>query len=99
MTTGGEHGCETRGDSIVYQTEHDPDGGTELSTSVLLALEELPEFDLENSENVVFDDIDLDALDDLFRPVNGDSRSGHVTFPAGQYDVTVTATGQITVWE
>jgi hypothetical protein len=99
MTTGGEGECGVSDGSVVYQTEHDPDDGTELSTSVLLALEELPEFDLEDGENVVFDDIDLDALDDLFRPVNGDSRSGHVTFPAAQYDVTVTATGQITVWE
>jgi hypothetical protein len=99
MITGGECGCEVKDDSIVYQTEHSLEDDTELSTSVLLALEEAPDFDLENSDNVVFDDIDLDALDDLFRPVDGNQRRGHVTFPAGQYEVTVTAAGQILIWE
>lgn len=96
MTTGGEHELERDDDpSIVYQTIHDDD--TELSTSVLMALESVPEFDMEDTDNVVFDDIDLDALDDLFRSANGTERDGRVVFPAGQYDVTVTAAGQITI--
>lgn len=100
MNLGGEYECAMGDDdSIVYQTEHSLEDNTELSTSVLLALEEVPEFDLENSDNIVFDDIDLDALDDLFRPVAGDQRRGHVTFPAGKYEVTVTAAGRILIWE
>ena len=100
MTTGGDHACAgTEDDSLVYQTEHSPDDDIALSTSVLLALEEVPEFDVSDSENVLFDDIDLDALDDLFSPVGGKPRRGHVTFPAGNYSVTVTASGQISIRE
>lgn len=87
---------ETAG-SIVYQTYHDPDGDTSLSTGVLMALDEVPRYDVENSETVVFDHIDLDALDDLFGPVNDTDQAGSVTFTVDDYEVTATADGEITI--
>lgn len=98
MTMGGEHEMEAD-DSVVYQTEHDPADGTELSTSVLMALDSTPGFDIEDSDSIVFDTIDLEALDDLFRPATESQPCGHVTFPADEYKVTVTAANQITVRE
>lgn len=100
MTSSVEHGVgEEAETSVVFKTEHDFDDGTKLSTSVLMALESIQGFDMEDSENVLFDYVDLEALDDLFHTANGTSPSGHVTFPAGEYDVTVTASGLITVRE
>jgi len=86
-------------ETVVYRSQHDPQDETKLSTSVLIALNEGLEYDLESGDTVVFDHIDLDALDDLFRPVNGSPREGRVTFPVDQYEVTVTAAGEITIAE
>lgn len=84
-------------EDVVHRSRHDVHGDEELSTSVLLALDTLPEFDIESGSAVVFDHIDLDALDDIFSPVNGQPRSGHVTFAAGDYEVTATSDGEITI--
>lgn len=86
-------------ETIVYRSQHDPQDETNLSTSVLVALNEGLEYDLENGDTVMFDHIDLDALDDIFRPVSGSPREGRVTFPVDQYEVTVTAAGEITITE
>lgn len=99
MTTCGAHEREADEPTVVYRAEYNPDDGTALSTSVLMALESVPEFDMEDGDTVVFDYIDLDALDDLFRPASAGDRGAHVTFPAGEYSVTVSATGEITVRE
>lgn len=100
MTTSYDHESGKDDESsVIYRTEHDPDDGTPLSTSLLMALESVPEFDVKNGETIVFDYIDLEALDNLFRSEGEAENTGHVTFPAGQYDVTVTAAGKITVRE
>lgn len=80
--------------TVVYQTTANLDE-TELSTAILMALDSVPGFDIENSEAVIFDSVDLDALDELFTA--SDSHRGQVTFPAGEYQVTATAGGEITV--
>jgi len=85
--------------SVVHQAYHDPNGEMTLSASILMALDEVPRFDVENSDTVVFDHIDLDALDDLFTPVDDTNRSGSVTFTIESYEVTATAEGQITIRE
>lgn len=90
----------TKEDStIVHRSQHDLQDGTKLSTSVLMALDSIPGYDIENGETVIFDHVDLDALDELFRPVSGTPREGRVTFPVDQYEVTVTAAGKITIVE
>lgn len=84
-------------ETVVHRSRHDPTGETALSTSVLVALDSIPGFDLENSDTVIFDHVDLDALDELFRPVSGGRRTGRVTFPVDGYEVTATADGEITI--
>lgn len=95
-------GCSTSnvqggaGETVVT-AHHDPHDGSELSTSVLMALDEVPGYDIEEADSVVFEQIDLGALDDLFRPIDGTEREGRVTFPIDEYEVTVTAAGEITI--
>lgn len=84
-------------DSIVQRTEHDFDDDVNLSTKVLLTLDSVPGYDIEDSDTVVFDRIDLDALNEVFRPVGGTPRDGQVRFTVDGYEVTATADGEITV--
>ena len=96
MSGGGKR---DEGGTIVYRSEPDPHEETKLSTSILDALDSLPDYNVEDSDTVVFDHVDLDALDELFTPVNGTSRQGTVTFPIASYRVTATAAGEITVYK
>lgn len=82
--------------SVVYQTTSDLDE-TELSAAVLLALDSVPEYDVENSDAVVFDYVDLDALDELFTTDGSETPRGQVTFPVDDFEVTVTAAGEIII--
>lgn len=94
-TEGRSHPSKTGG-TVVYRSTEDLER-TELSTAVLTALGSVPGYDLEDGDTVVFDHIDLDALDELFGHAStGDSR-GRVTFPIDGYRVTATAGGEITV--
>lgn len=100
MPGTGKQGCSAPVDeTVVHRSQHDIHGGQELSTSVLMALDTLPEYDVESGDAIVFDNVDLDALDEIFRPVEGTSRSGHVTFVTGDYEVTAGADGEITIRE
>lgn len=89
-----DSGCQNEGAVVYRSTGNDH---TELSTSVLMALDSVPGYDMENSETVVFDHIDLDALDELFSQAERTSRQQKVTFPVADYKVTATATGEITI--
>lgn len=62
-----------------------------------MALDSVSGYDVENSDTVVFDHVDLDALDELFNTPDDEVPRGRVTFPVEQYEVTVTATGEITI--
>jgi len=97
MASAGNGNTQTENEDVVYHSRPKNDEDANLSTRVLAALDSVPGYDIENSETVLFDHIDLDALDELFRPVAGRSRYGVVTFPVDQYEVTVTAGGEITV--
>ena len=94
MSDGGK---ENENGTIVYRSEPDTHEKTRLSTSILDALDSVPDYNVENSETVVFDHVDLDALDELFTRVDKTSRQGTVTFPVAEYQVTATAAGEITV--
>lgn len=84
--------------AVVHRSEHDVHGDDELSTSVLMALDSLRGYDTENG-SPVFEHVDLDALDDIFSPVDGEPRAGHVTFTIESYEVTARANGEITIRE
>lgn len=92
----GGNRLQTDNPVVVRSAPNDRDE-TALSTRVLMALDSLPDYDVENSETVVFDHIDPDALDNLFDHVAEESRRGRVTFPIDRYEVTVTAAGEITI--
>lgn len=90
-----QRGNENAG-PVVVRTDFD---GTEsVSANVLLALDELPDFDAESSDEALFEHVDPDALDSLFRkPVDGDRTQGWVSFPIADYEVGVSARGEIVV--
>jgi hypothetical protein len=71
-----------------------------LSTSVLVALDSLTDFDATTSEDLLFDYVDPDALDRLFaRSPDTDRTAGWVTFPVADYHVAVGADGEIIIRE
>jgi hypothetical protein len=84
--------------SVVCQRGFDETEG--VTTNILLALDSLPEFDAESSEGVIFEHVDPDALDALFRSAPGAGRTqGSVNFPVGDYRVSVCAQGDVVVWD
>jgi hypothetical protein len=97
MASAGNGNTRSEKEAVVYHSRPENDEDANLSTRVLAALDSVPGYDIENSETVLFDHIDLDALDELFKPVAGQPRHGEVTFPVDQYEVTVTADGEITI--
>lgn len=94
-----EDDSRTNKGEIIHHSVPTEPGDPNLSMRVLAALDSVPGYDLENSETVIFDNIDLDALDELFRSADESPRRGHVTFPVDRYEVTVTANGEVTVTE
>jgi hypothetical protein len=83
--------------SVVHRTVHHPEAGS-LSTTVLDALDSLPDVNLGDSQPVLFDQIDPDALDALFRSSPTTERTaGQVRFPIAGYEVVVGADGTITI--
>lgn len=98
MSNRGKPDTRSEGaEAVVYRSHHDVGDETELSTSILLALDSIPEFDIEDSETIVFEHVDPDSLDGLFQPVDGRRGDGRITFPVDQYEVTATAAGEITI--
>jgi hypothetical protein len=92
---GEDEGRTDANGTVVYRSDGQED--RKLSTAVLEALDSVPGYDIENSDTVVFEHIDLDALDELFTTTNGTSRQGEVTFSVGEYRVTATADGEVIV--
>ncbi len=98
MASAGNDETQTEDQrEVIYRSMPDESDGGKLSTGILLALDAVPGYDVENSETVVFDHIDLDALDELFSPVSGKPRRGAVTFPIEDYEITATAAGEVTI--
>lgn len=82
---------------VVHRTKHETGA---LSTSVLMALDSLPGFDAEMNADVLFTQVDPDALDALFQSTSTGMRSsGRVSFPIDDYHVTVNGDGDIVIRE
>ena len=81
----------------IYRTEYDPtatDGLVSAITDAVASVSESSPTELEP----LYDSIDVDALSALFAPtVSGEERRGQVTFPYGDYQITVVADGEQTV--
>lgn len=92
----GDGAVDTEG-RVVHGSNVNPHDGVDLSTGILTALDSVPGYDVENSDAVVFDHVDLDALDELFTDESAEGTDSYVTFPIDGYQVTVTAGGEITI--
>lgn len=83
----------------VYRVTHDPDGPATLSTTVVHALADCLGVDVTDATFTLYDSIDPDALDAIFRPrYDGAARTGgHVSFVVQRHYVTVYADGEILI--
>lgn len=71
----------------------------ELATVVTKAVAALDESDPESLQPLLSDAVDPDALDRIFRPLDGSThgRAGRVEFPLADYEITVWGDGTVVV--
>lgn len=85
-------------DHDLYTVRHDLDGEEPLSTAVVLAVTEAAGIEPREIRGTLYEVVDPDALDDVFRSIGGDSATGgRVSFPLAGHRVTVSDDGTITV--
>ena len=92
------HGSQSRSPAV-YRAAHDPDGPATLSTTVVHAIADCLDIDVSDSRISLYDSVDPDALDRLFRPRrDGRQRAGgRLSFPVRDHYVTVTSDGEILI--
>ncbi|RQG90498.1 HalOD1 output domain-containing protein [Natrarchaeobius chitinivorans] len=83
----------------VYRAFHDPDGPATLSTTVVHALADCLGVDPTDGRISLYDTVDPDALDALFRPRHdGTPRSGGtLSFVVEDHYVTIYGNGEILI--
>lgn len=83
----------------VYRATHDPTGPATLSTTVIHALADCLGVDVTDGRISLYDTVDPDALDSLFRPrYDGRPRSGgSLSFTIRDHYVTVYSDGEILI--
>lgn len=88
-------GPETR----TYYAQHDFDGPAKLSTTLIHALSEVANIDMTGTESTLFQHVDPEALDSIFRPAGPDAprANGHVSFMIWGYNVTIYSDGYIVI--
>jgi hypothetical protein len=84
--------------SGVYRTNYNWSSPGSLSTAVLDAISEAA--DCEGLDlPPLYEQIDPAGLEKLFAPIPGSERcTGSVTFPLGEYHVTIAADGEIVIY-
>src|SRR6056297_2000465 len=84
-------------DSGTYFVKHDFDGSAELTTTLAHALSDISGVDVTDTGFTLYDYIDPDALDRLFKPTDDAARcvNGTLTFTVWNHKVTVYSDGQI----
>lgn len=95
-----DHTNERRtSDAGVYTVQYDREDGEPLSTAVVVAVTAAAELDPHEIEEPLYEVIDPDALDDLFRPQEGTdvAPDSEVSFTLAGHRVTVSAGDTITV--
>lgn len=95
---GDVAGYDTR-NAHTYYAQHDFGGPATLSTTLIHALSDVTGVDGTNAERSLYDFVDPDALDNLFKPKpDGTPRAnGQVSFTIWGYPVTVDSTGRIAI--
>ncbi|WP_247002621.1 HalOD1 output domain-containing protein [Halosolutus gelatinilyticus] len=83
----------------VYRAVHDPEGPATLSTTIIHALADCTGVDVTDSRISLYDTVDPDALDGLFRPrYDGTPRAGGtLSFVIDGHYVTVSGDGEILI--
>lgn len=86
-------------DAGTYFVKHDFDGSAELTTTLAHALSDVSGVDVTDTGFTLYDYIDPDALDQLFKPTGDAQRSvnGMLTFTVWSHKVTVYSDGQIAI--
>ena len=86
-------------DSGTYFVKHDFDGPAELTTTLAHALSDISGVDVTDTGFTLYDYIDPDALDMLFKPKEDTHRrvNGMLTFTVWGHQVTVYSDGQIAI--
>lgn len=82
-----------------YFIKHDFDGPAELTTTLAHALSDVSGVDVTDTGFTLYDYIDPDALDQLFKPREDATRrvNGNLTFTVWGHQVTVYSDGQIAI--
>ncbi len=85
--------------NAIYRAVHDPDGPAALSTTVIHALADSMGVDPTAGRISLYDAIDPDALDAIFRPRHdGTQRSGgQVSFVVADHLVIVSSDGEVLI--
>ncbi|WP_254525326.1 HalOD1 output domain-containing protein [Natrinema caseinilyticum] len=83
----------------LYRASHDPTGPATLSTTVVHALADCMGVDVTDSRVSLYETVDPDALDDLFRPrYDGTPRAGGtLSFHVHGHYVRVSGAGEILI--
>lgn len=86
-------------DPGTYFVKHDFDGPAELTTTLAHALADISGADVTDAGFTLYDYIDPDALDQLFKPANDAERrfNANLTFTVWNHAVTVYSDGQIAI--
>jgi len=82
-----------------YVVRHDFNGPAELTTTLAHALSDISGVDVTDTGFTLYDYIDPDALDRLFKPRDGNAQrvNGMLSFVVWGYQVTVYGDGQIAI--
>ncbi|NKE35549.1 hypothetical protein GWG54_06905 [Natronococcus sp. JC468] len=83
-----------------YVFHHEDDDTATLTARIVHALAEIADTDVSQGEFSLYDSIDPDALDRIFRPkADGTERTGgHIAFAALEHEVYVYADGDIVIY-
>jgi hypothetical protein len=82
---------------VLYRTEYGRERDGSISGTVVGALAAVENVDSENLDVGLYDSIESDALDTLYRTAAERSERLHVTFTIGAYEVTVEDDGRVAV--
>jgi hypothetical protein len=98
VTTEDDGPVEYDPESGVYRTNYNWSSPGSLSTAVLDAVSEAA--DCEGLDlPPLYEQIDPAGLEKLFAPIPGSERcTGSVTFPLGEYHITIAADGEIVIY-
>jgi len=96
---GYTHSSSRESSRALYRAVHDPDGPATLSTTVVHALADCMGKDPTTGRISLYDAVDPDALNSIFRPrYDGTPRTGgRLSFVVDDHRVTVSGDGEILI--